>query len=44
MGPKTGGLALWHDAQGRTGRSATSFGWRPAPFLTALRSLLMSEA
>lgn len=42
MGPKTGGVAIWHDAQGLAGRTATSIGRRPAPFLALCRRLLMS--
>jgi hypothetical protein len=42
MGPKQGGLAIWHDAAGLTGRSAASIGRRPAPFLALFRRLLMS--
>lgn len=42
MGPKTGGVAIWHDAEGLTGRTASSIGRRPAPFLALCRRLLMS--
>jgi hypothetical protein len=42
MGPKSGGVAIWHDAQGLAGRTATSIGRRPAPFLALCRRLLMS--
>lgn len=42
MGPKTNGVAIWHDAQGLAGRSAHSIGRRPAPFLAFFRRLLMS--
>lgn len=42
MGPKTSGVAIWHDAQGLAGHSAHSIGRRPAPFLALFRRLLMS--
>ena len=42
MGPKQGGAAIWHDAEGLAGRSAASIGRRPAPFLALCRRLLMS--
>lgn len=43
LGPKTGGVAIWHDAAGVTGRTASSIGRRPAPFLALFRRLLMSK-
>lgn len=42
MGPKQGGVAIWHDAEGYAGRTASSIGRRPAPFLALCRRLLMS--
>jgi hypothetical protein len=42
MGPKTGGVAIWHDAEGLAGRTASSIGRRPAPLLALMRRLLMS--
>jgi hypothetical protein len=42
MGPKKGGVAIWHDAEGLVGRTASSIGRRPAPILALLRRLLMS--
>lgn len=42
LGPKTGGVAIWHDAAGVTGRTASNIGRRPAPFLALFRRLLMS--
>lgn len=42
LGPKAGGAAFWHDAEGLAGRSAHRIGRRPAPFLALCRRLLMS--
>ncbi|KAF6258815.1 hypothetical protein COO60DRAFT_1638905 [Scenedesmus sp. NREL 46B-D3] len=41
LGPRAAGLGV-HDAQGVTGRGATSIGRRPAPFLAAIRAAFMT--